>query len=327
MTLPLTEPPLDQPYYGAPFGAAVTRFVKKGFTFTGRASLSEYWYSYLAVAIGMILLSVLAGLGYFTSGLGNWLVVLVFLVAVAVTIPQLAVTVRRLHDAGLSGGMYFMSWIPFAGGIILLVMLARPSDARGARFDVVPAVAASTPGTRAVLHPAIPAVPLPLASMSPAVPMPSVPMPASAPAVPLPSSVVPVPAAATVMGQPVEELESTRLAPTRTQAEWQMALGDGRRLAVASALRVGRDPIADPAFPGTVLVPIVDPAKSLSKTHAQLEASPGVVVVTDLHSTNGTKVRTADGSEMVLAPEVGHRVTGDAEISFGDYIIRLHRQA
>ena len=124
-----------------------------------------------------------------------------------------------------------------------------------------------------------------------------------------------------------DDLDSTRITPSHTQIEWQMALGDGRRLAVGSALRVGRDPIADPAFPGTVLVPIVDPAKSLSKTHAQLEASPGVVVVTDLHSTNGTKVRTADGSEMVLAPEAGHRVTGDAEISFGDYIIRLHRQA
>ena len=73
-------------------------------------------------------------------------------------------------------------------------------------------------------------------------------------------------------------------------------------------------------------MPIVDPAKSLSKTHAQLEASPGVVVVTDLHSTNGTKVRTADGAEITLAPGVGHRVTGDAEISFGDYVVRLKRQ-
>lgn len=147
------------------------------------------------------------------------------------------------------------------------------------------------------------------------------PAPASTPSPSLSPAPAPVPAPA------VDDLDATRIAPIQAQVEWRIVLADGRALAVASALRIGRDPIADPAMPGTVLVPIVDPAKSLSKTHAQLEASPGLVVVTDLHSTNGTKVRTVDGGEIVLAPEAGHRITGDAEISFGDYVVRLQRQA
>ncbi|MCL2304252.1 MAG: DUF805 domain-containing protein, partial [Planctomycetaceae bacterium] len=43
-------------------------------------------------------------------------------------IPSLAVIVRRLHDAGYSGWMYFISLVPFVGGIILLVFLLQDSQ-------------------------------------------------------------------------------------------------------------------------------------------------------------------------------------------------------
>ncbi|MCL2304922.1 MAG: DUF805 domain-containing protein [Planctomycetaceae bacterium] len=36
--------------------------------------------------------------------------------------------VRRLHDAGYSGWMYFISLVPFVGGIILLVFLLQDSQ-------------------------------------------------------------------------------------------------------------------------------------------------------------------------------------------------------
>ena len=154
------------------------------------------------------------------------------------------------------------------------------------------------------------------------------PAPAPAPAAAAPTP-TPDPASAPTAAPAPEpdDLDATRISPVQSQVEWELVLADGRRLAVASALRIGRDPIADPALPGTVLVSIDDPAKSLSKTHAQLEAGPGVIVVTDLHSTNGTRVGTVADGETRLAPEVGHRITGDAEIAFGDYVVRLQRQA
>ena len=39
------------------------------------------------------------------------------------TIPYLAVMIRRLHDQGKSGWWYFISWVPFIGGIWLLVLM------------------------------------------------------------------------------------------------------------------------------------------------------------------------------------------------------------
>lgn len=36
-------------------------------------------------------------------------------------VPSIAVAVRRLHDIGKSGYWYFISLIPFVGGIVMLV--------------------------------------------------------------------------------------------------------------------------------------------------------------------------------------------------------------
>ena len=54
----------------------------------------------------------------------------------AVIVPSLALTVRRLHDANFSGWMYLLVLIPFVGGIILLVFTLLDSKPEGQRFDV-----------------------------------------------------------------------------------------------------------------------------------------------------------------------------------------------
>lgn len=45
-----------------------------------------------------------------------------------VFIPGLSVTVRRLHDVGKSGWMYFIILIPIIGAIWLLVLLVSEGD-------------------------------------------------------------------------------------------------------------------------------------------------------------------------------------------------------
>ena len=54
---------------------------------------------------------------------------------------------------------------------------------------------------------------------------------------------------------------------------------------------VGRDPRNISAYPQAQRVSIFDPSRSVSKTHALLVPVPGGVWVTDLHSTNGTRLR------------------------------------
>ena len=88
--------------------------------FTGRARRSEYWYFVLFNFIVSILIGLSLGV---IAGLLNVpaLVYLAYLWSLAVFIPSLAVSVRRLHDIGRSGWWLLLSLIPLVGAIILII--------------------------------------------------------------------------------------------------------------------------------------------------------------------------------------------------------------
>jgi uncharacterized membrane protein YhaH (DUF805 family) len=149
VTTPAVEAPpaLSQPLYGASIVQAITRFFKKYATFSGRASRSEFWWAYLAyVVVGAVIYIPLNALGVTSVtvtddlqvvyGPGFWAVWTISLVVtLALIVPSLALTWRRLHDTNKSGGFFFLAFIPFVGPIILIVLLALASDPAGARFD------------------------------------------------------------------------------------------------------------------------------------------------------------------------------------------------
>lgn len=92
-------------------------------TFTGRARRSEYWFFTLFYFIFLVLaviLDNLLGITIEDTGIGP----LYFISILAMIIPGLAVTVRRLHDVGKSGWFYFIVLIPIIGSIWLLVLMA-----------------------------------------------------------------------------------------------------------------------------------------------------------------------------------------------------------
>lgn len=137
-------PSLDKPYPGAPFGEVLKRFWRKGFTFSGRASRTEFWQAYVFIIgtfiAGYMLGAALAAWGAAEGVSGVIAVGVVVLVAsllyvVAAAVPTIAVMVRRLHDADMSGAFSFIGLIPGFGGIVLLVLLALEPKPRGARFD------------------------------------------------------------------------------------------------------------------------------------------------------------------------------------------------
>ena len=47
--------------------------------------------------------------------------------SLATLVPQIAITIRRLHDIGKSGWYYLIGLIPLVGGIILLVWMCQDS--------------------------------------------------------------------------------------------------------------------------------------------------------------------------------------------------------
>jgi uncharacterized membrane protein YhaH (DUF805 family) len=53
----------------------------------------------------------------------------------AVLIPSLAVSWRRLHDVDRTGAWIFITFIPILGLIVYVIMTAGRSRPSGARFD------------------------------------------------------------------------------------------------------------------------------------------------------------------------------------------------
>ena len=67
------------------------------------------------------------------------LLVLIGVFYVAILVPSLALTARRLHDAGLSAWLLLLGLIPSLGGLVLLVFTLLPPSPNGARYDPAPA--------------------------------------------------------------------------------------------------------------------------------------------------------------------------------------------
>jgi uncharacterized membrane protein YhaH (DUF805 family) len=102
------------------FAEAVKSALSGYAKFSGRARRSEYWWFalFLLLAVG-----VAAGLDA-AVGTETLIMGLVFL---ALLLPTIAVSVRRLHDTGRSGWFYLLNWVPIVGPILLLVWFVSDS--------------------------------------------------------------------------------------------------------------------------------------------------------------------------------------------------------
>lgn len=100
---------------------------KKYATFKGRASRSEYWYFVLFNNL-IIIIPVILAFVIDHNVVSPILCVAAFIYMLAVCIPGLAVSVRRLHDIGKSGAYYFISFIPYIGAFILLYYFCKAGD-------------------------------------------------------------------------------------------------------------------------------------------------------------------------------------------------------
>lgn len=109
--------------------------------FSGRAMRAEYWSFQLVYMVGLYVMAALPGRPDAVSAGGGGETIAspvqsgVFLLwLLAGFIPDLATTWRRLHDAGHSGGFFFLSFVPGVGGLILLVMTLLDSQRGPNRF-------------------------------------------------------------------------------------------------------------------------------------------------------------------------------------------------
>ncbi len=102
------------------FGDAVRTVLTKYAVFSGRARRSEYWWFTLFSVIVSIIFSII------DRAIGN--PILGLLVSLALLLPSLGVSVRRLHDTGRSGWWIFIGLIPLIGWIVLIVFFCQDSQ-------------------------------------------------------------------------------------------------------------------------------------------------------------------------------------------------------
>ena len=95
--------------------------------FSGRARRKEYWMFTLFNIIFLLAASILDSLLGTEFGEGVY-GLFYLLYSLAVLIPGIAVSVRRLHDIGKSGWMLLIVLIPIIGWIWLLFLLVTDSN-------------------------------------------------------------------------------------------------------------------------------------------------------------------------------------------------------
>ncbi|WP_317447197.1 DUF805 domain-containing protein [Streptomyces collinus] len=97
--------------------------LKKYAVFKGRAQRKEYWLFMLFV---YLIYGVLGGIGYATHSPAA--LAALFIALIGFMLPTWAVTVRRLHDSGLSGWMILITLVPTVGAIVLVVLCCTKSN-------------------------------------------------------------------------------------------------------------------------------------------------------------------------------------------------------
>ena len=110
--------------------------------FSGRSRRQEFWLFYLAMmAITSPLLVFL--LDAMISGTASEAAigiasVIYLILSLGLFLPMLAVSVRRLHDTDKSGWFFLLFLIPYAGLVIMLVLMVQPGTDGVNRFGPDP---------------------------------------------------------------------------------------------------------------------------------------------------------------------------------------------
>lgn len=92
--------------------------------FNGRTRRKDFWQVWLM----NILISVLFFVLKLVPVLGVVFGIVSLVYTIACILPQIAMSVRRLHDSGKSGFLLLLALIPIAGGIIMLIFFLQDSE-------------------------------------------------------------------------------------------------------------------------------------------------------------------------------------------------------
>ena len=94
------------------------KFLTNYLNFKGCSSRRDYWY---VVLINMIIISIIELLVAITNI--EKLEYLIVIYNLAIFIPYISLTIRRLHDSNKSGWFYLLVLVPFFGTITMIIFM------------------------------------------------------------------------------------------------------------------------------------------------------------------------------------------------------------
>lgn len=121
------------------FGEAIKAGFAGSTTWSGRSTRAEFWWWMLFVWLLTLIpyIGVFASMDWTSDGEGSvqgsgggasalWLIV-ALIVVLALLLPTIAVSVRRLHDTSHSGWWYWITLVPCIGVFWYLFLVVSPS--------------------------------------------------------------------------------------------------------------------------------------------------------------------------------------------------------
>lgn len=170
-------------------------------------------------------------------------------------------------------------------------------------------------GATRIIEPLVPhepvAAPVVREPIAPPIAAPAVPEPIAAPVIPEPTA-----------AEPVGADESTRIVPRGAGgARFVLQFSTGESYTVLGSGLAGRNPRPEPGEYVDHLVTIVDPGRSVSKTHFEFGQEGGVFWFSDRHSGNGSVIREPGAPARPCIP--GHRypIVRGTRIDIGEQFV------
>ncbi|WP_440710526.1 FHA domain-containing protein [Herbiconiux sp. YIM B11900] len=110
----------------------------------------------------------------------------------------------------------------------------------------------------------------------------------------------------------------------RSSALYSLVFSTGESIRVSGGGLVGRNPVAGPGEQPEYLVQIVDPARSVSKTHLEFGVDDEGFWIADRGSSNGTRLEPGTAAPVELVPGARTRVPRGSRVGLGDQHFDLH---
>jgi len=116
----------------------------------------------------------------------------------------------------------------------------------------------------------------------------------------------------------LDDLEETRIVAARLGDRFVLQFSTGENSIVYGTGLVGRNPVTQPGEYVDQLVTIVDPGKSVSKTHLEFGQTAGAFWIVDRYSANGTIVRQPDAPPQRLDPGKRQPIARGTRVDMGE---------